>query len=358
MKKLFAAAFLFWGTIAAAEEPDFLGPLRIRDLSPITMLRLDFVPAHALRGRWRAVRVNYSQANVYIVTDAVADYLRIRGNDEPLGQADIEEIFRTDGDVFFFDGELTVVETEYIQSLTERTQLQVTWPLVMHGGGFLDRTIENFHEAIGHNTASRDLTSRNDLQVIARLGGDELRMIDHGTRGATGDPSVSLRQVVPLRPSMDLVAEIAVKIPIGNRQEYFSSGSADLGAQLSLQRKFARTAFYLSTSYVKVGDIRIFRNFPLTDAQTIGLSLERRLGRRHWFLTQATWSRGAFRRATALEVTADRTQISLGLRRAVSDRMAITAAITENVIQFKNTPDIGIHFGIGLMLDRPSRNHP
>jgi hypothetical protein len=334
-----------------AAEPRFLGPLRIRDLSPISMLRLDFAPAHAVDDEQvRAIRVNYSHANVYIVSGAADEFLIERNSDSPLSGDDVRAMLSREGNVFFFDGELSLVEIEYIHSLTPSMQVQVAWPLHIHGGGFLDRTIEGFHDATGLGRASRHLMSRNDMHVVARLGDDELVMIERGTRAGHGDPTISLRHASRLGRGMSLVAEAAVKIPAGDPEHYFSSGHSDMGVQLSLQKQFERNALYLGGSWVRVGDTRLFPNFALTDAQSISLAWEYAFSGMTWGIVQGSWGRGAFRGAETSSMTDDRNQISLGLRRRLSDRSAVTFALTENVIHFKNTPDIGIHLGVGFLL--------
>lgn len=355
MHRFTLAAFLLAASAALAAEPpaEFFGPLRIRDLSPISMLRLDFVPAHGVESDdLRVVRVSYSHANVYIVSKTVSDYLRARGTDDPLSAQDVDALLAADGDVYYFDGELSLVELEYLRSIAHNTVVQVTWPLHIHGGGYFDRTIEGFHELIGHNTADRDLTSRNDMQVVARLGEDRLVMIDHGTTAGTGDPTVSIRRHFSLGRRTTFVLEGAVKIPVGDESNFFSSGHTDYGVQLSLQKEFARQAFYVGASHVFIGETRIFPNFPLSDPQSAAIAWERKVGRSTWAIAQATWGRAAFRDIDVEEITSDRNQVSIGLRRTLKNRAMLTLALTENVIHFKNTPDFGVHFGIGWILRR------
>jgi len=341
-----------------AQEAPFLGPLRIRDLSPIAALRLDFIPAHGFYGstRGQALRINYSEANVFIVSDAVADYLRKRNRPDPLGPQDIQAILSPDGDVFFFDGEIGTVDVEYIRSISDHMQLQVEWPILMRGGGFLDRFIEGFHEVTGLNTAYRDLTARNDFQVVTRIGTDTLVLNERGTDAATGDPTVSLRHVTKLGRGRHLTTEVGVKVPVGDEARFFFSGDFDYGLQMSLQQQWERQALYLDASYVWVGDIRVFPNFPLNNSPTITAAWERRIGLQHWAIVQGSWSRSTFKGAAESAFTDDRTQVSIGWRQRLSPHLVTTAALTENVIRFKNTPDFAIHFSMGWIFPGRSAN--
>lgn len=333
---------------AAAQAPSFAGPLRIRDLSPISILRLDFPPAWGVGPEpKRALRVQYSTANIFILSDVAAEFLESRGADDPLQREDVEALLGVPGDVFLFDGEISIIEAEYVRAIAPRTHLQITWPLHLHGGGFLDRTIEAFHETTGLNTARRDLLSRNDMHVVARLGEDRLVMVDRGTRAGTGDPSVALRHAFVLRGRSSLVAEAGVKIPIGDDQQYFSSGEADYGVQLSWQKAYEKNALYASASWVWLGGLRIFPSFPVTDTPTVNIAWERRTSPGAWTIAQASWSRSTFDGANDSQMNDDRMLVSIGRRRVLPGGIIGWLAFTENVLSYKTTPDLSIHAGFG-----------
>ncbi len=89
---------------AAADPPEaepadswcHIGLLRVRDLTPFGILRLDFLPAHAVSatpGTW-ALEVNLSYQNTYVLSDNVAAYLEARGGGGRvrLTPADVEAI--------------------------------------------------------------------------------------------------------------------------------------------------------------------------------------------------------------------------------------------------------------------------
>jgi hypothetical protein len=73
---------------------------------------------------------------------------------------------------------------------------------------------------------------------------------------------------------------------------------------------------------------------------------------------QGSWSRSTFKGAAESAFTDDRTQVSLGWRQRLSPHLVATAALTENVIHFKNTPDIAIHFSMGWIFPERSANCP
>src|SRR6266581_6979392 len=91
----------------ARGETELLGPLRIRDMTPFNLLRLDMLPAHAVaagRGSW-AIEADLSYTNTFVMSDNVRTYLEGRHRREPLTQADVDAILGLGEDAYYVDGE-------------------------------------------------------------------------------------------------------------------------------------------------------------------------------------------------------------------------------------------------------------
>src|SRR5216117_1812669 len=76
-----AAIVLGLTATPALGETDLLGPLRIRDMTPFNLLRLDMLPAHAVaagRGSW-AIEADVAYSNTFVMSDNVRNYLEGRG---------------------------------------------------------------------------------------------------------------------------------------------------------------------------------------------------------------------------------------------------------------------------------------
>src|SRR2546428_13532814 len=76
-----AAIVLGLAATEARGETELLGPLRIRDMTPFNLLRLDMLPAHAVSAgprRW-AIGADISHSNTLVVSDNVMSYLDARG---------------------------------------------------------------------------------------------------------------------------------------------------------------------------------------------------------------------------------------------------------------------------------------
>ncbi len=63
-----------------------------------------------------------------------------------LTQVDVEAILRLDEDAYYVDGETGLVDFTFHYGLTHRTSVYLSLSAYDFGGGFLDRTIEDFHQ--------------------------------------------------------------------------------------------------------------------------------------------------------------------------------------------------------------------
>ncbi|MHB0970625.1 MAG: DUF3187 family protein [Thermoanaerobaculia bacterium] len=337
---------------ALANDEEFFGPLRIRDLSPLAILRLDMPPAHAVThyDRGWGVEVHYSRANIFAASDSVVEYLRARPTRGVITEQEAEEIFALEGDVFYFDFEAAILAFSTTWAPVKNWQVNAYVPFHYHGGGDMDGTIEQFHETFGLGNGNRDIAPRGEAQILERVGPDRFAVLAIGNNQGLADPTLSIRHSRQLG-RWNAVGEVAVKPPIGKEEEYFSTGGWDYGAQLSFQRKFDRRAFYLSLSNIWVGDTNILPNFRVNTAPTVAMALERSLSPRTSVVFQGTWSRSNFTRAFESEAAEDRTQLSAGIRRRRGN-LVYMFAVTENVANFNNTPDLALHWGMAYMRPR------
>ncbi len=334
---------------AAGQSRSFVGPLRIRDLSPLSLFRLDMPPAHAVNSveRGWGVEATYSRGNLFLVSDIVHAWLDERGTRRHITQQEALALLEEPGDVFFFDAEVATMTLTGSWALGPDWQVSLSVPYHWYGGGYLDQAIESFHETIGVRDGGRVFAPRNDVQVVARLGDVEQIVLTDNGRSGLGDAIVTLRYDVQVRPSWHLIAEGAVRAPTGREHLYFSKDEPDLGVQLSAQHVRGSTGYYGSLSWIEVSENAFFPG--VSDTPTLTLAVERTMFGDHTSgIAQMTWSRSTVAGVEHSDLTEDRMQLSVGLRRRHGP-FTTSLAITENVVHFKNTPDIGVHFGIGYI---------
>jgi hypothetical protein len=339
------ALFVFaLAAIPAQGQTELLGPLRVRDLTPFNLLRLDMLPAHAVTGSpgsW-AIEADISHANTFVMSGNVSDYLARRGTRGPLEPGDVEEIQGLGEDAYYVDGEISEMDLTFHYGITQRSSIYLTLPLYDFTGGFLDSTVEGFHGTFGLGSQGRDLVARDRFQAVATFGRGRTAVLDSPVTNGWGDPVIGLRHSWPVGEShWNLVVDGAAKIALRGERPFLSTGSNDFGLQASLQRKLRRQGIYFSASVVRT-DGRVL-GMPLGSrvVPTLTAAYEVGLTRHTSAILQLYASESAVRDTSIEEIKANKYQASLGLR-SRRGPLVYGFAVTENVVNFQNTPDIGM----------------
>src|SRR3989441_11299815 len=107
-----AAIVLGLAATEARGETELLGPLRIRDMTPFNLLRLDMLPAHAVAagpGSW-AIEADISYSNTFVMSDNVRTYLEGRGGGPPpLTQGGANTILGLGEGAYYVEGRVRLV---------------------------------------------------------------------------------------------------------------------------------------------------------------------------------------------------------------------------------------------------------
>lgn len=331
------------------------GLLRARDLTPFGLLRLDMLPAHtadAEAGTW-TFELQYAYQNTFIMSDNARDYLESRGPDrQALTPQDAAALLALPEDAYLVDGEIGLADLIVQRRMSDYWSVYLTIPYINYGKGAFDSVIEGFHDAIGFSQQGRDLVPRDRFNIVYRIGDVEFAQLNRTVSGGFGDPVLGLRYSLPQpRFGWDVVVEIAAKIAVGGERFLLSTGEHDLGAQLTLQRRLGRTgrhAVYLagSTVYYAGGPETPGDESEVIPTLIAGYSYG--ITQRTSLILQGYASRSVIQHSTVEELTDDKFQLSLGVqtrRRNVLWRFAVT----ENVSNFSNTPDIGVQMGVAYM---------
>jgi hypothetical protein len=324
---------------ALPAQGQLMGPLRIRDMTPFNILRLDMPPAPAITQGW-SIEAVLSRTNVFMMSDNVKDHLDRRDTDGALTQGDADAIAALGEDSYFVDGEIGLLDLTFQYGFA-----YVALSVYDFTGGFLDSTVDGFHDSFGLGNAGRDLVARDRFQAVASLQGQRIAFHGPPVDSGLGDPVIGMRHSWPLR-SWTLVLDGAAKIALRGERPGLSTGSNDYGLQASLQRKLGRQGIYLSASLVRT-DGRVF-GVPVGSrvVPTLNAAYEVSLTRRTNAVLQLYASESAIRETDIDEIKANKYQVSLGLR-SRRGNLIYGFAVTENVVNFQNTPDIGLSLTLG-----------
>ncbi|HEX7030633.1 MAG TPA: DUF3187 family protein [Gammaproteobacteria bacterium] len=333
----------------ADAETDMLGPLRLRDLTPFALQRLDLRPAsaaaHYPKG-W-AIEANLSYTNTFIMSGNVMDYLEARGRRDALGEADFAALRALEGDAFYFDGSVSVLSLAFHYGVSDSLAVYGILPVHRYHGGSFDATIESFHRKAGFSDFGRDLVAQDQFQGFFKVGDRQTVLAQAPRSVGIADPVIGVRQRGLRWGDWDVVLEFAAKLPVGADDPLFSSGHADIGAQVSVQRQWAENGLYFSLGYVNFGGSDSFGDAVREHIPGFTAAWETRVAPRTSVILQATLSRSLFKGETDPELAANPYQLSAGVRHQAGN-LHYTFALTENVVNFNNTPDIGFHLGVGF----------
>src|SRR5262245_31011635 len=231
----------------------------MRDLTPFGFLRLDMKPATAayVPPKSWGVEVDVGYQNTWALSPNVQQYLESLPGRRSLGPAEIQAIRNLPGEAYLVDLELGLVDLTFNYKFTEHWGAYGVFSAVHYGGGFLDGTIESFHNAFGLSSFGRPALARNEVNVIVDLKKTSLIQPQLPENGVL-DPTFGVRYNTAAKGEpWNLVIEAAVKVPFGGERSFLSTGHTDVGMQVSLQRFWERHAGYLSVAGVHsdAGDI-------------------------------------------------------------------------------------------------------
>lgn len=343
-------------TATVDQQWSHVGLLRARDLTPFGLLRLDMLPAHTADGEagtW-TFELQYAYQNTFVLSDNVREYLEGRNiGRKALRPEDAAAILALPGDAYYVDGEVGLADLIVQRRVNDYWSAYLSIPYIRYGQGVFDSTVEAFHDAIGFSQQGRELVARNRFQFVYGVGDANFAQLDRATKGGFGDPVLGVRYSLPEpRFGWDMVFEMAAKVAVDGERFLLSTGENDYGAQLTLQRRLGKTgrhAVYLAGSAVYyAGGPELSSDEDSQIIPTVLAGYSYGLTSRTSFILQGYASRSVIQDSTLDELTDDKFQLSIGVQSRFTS-LLWSFAITENVSNFENTPDIGAQIGLAYM---------
>ena len=347
---------------AHADERGYFGLLRARDLTPFGFLRLDMRPAHAVSapaGTW-AIETELAYQNTWALSPETEQYLDSLSGRRELGPAELQSIRDLPGENYLFDVELTELDVTFHYKFTEHWGAYLIASGVHYGGGFLDSTIEGFHDTFGFSSFGRTAASRNDVNVIFDLKSAQVAAFEAPNDGGLLDPTIGLRySCIGSVMGWDLVVEAAVKVPVDGQRDLLSTGDFDYGMQATFQRFSDNHAWYASLAGVYYDGTNSITPTPPQVIPTLVLGYERRLTPNTHLLLQGYASPSIYsHEETDLdELLKTKYQLSFGIYQRIGGGL-LSFGITENFQNINNTPDVGVQLGYSFSSAIRARDTP
>lgn len=335
-----AAVALCWLPLMAQADGD-IGPFRIRDQFLLNMGFLAFDPdsARLLRPGEQQIELIETNTNTFAHSEVLSRLFDARPAREPV---DLDTLRSLPGNIFYLDGEVYRTALSLRRGLTRGLQVGLTAQLLGFEEGHLDRPIEEFHEVFGLAQHGRTGVPHNSYRVYVRSNGTEFYQ-DEAPGFRFGDVVLQAKAALIDNERLELSVEAAVKLPRGE-PSLFTSGATDYGAQLLASRRQNGAWWHAAFGTLRLGA------HPLlgTPDQTVlsgMLAYERRLKPSLSGIVQLTVSESPFRSLNVQELSKAVLQGSAGVKYRLG-RTTWIAALTENLVHFDNTADVGFHLGV------------
>jgi len=363
--------FIHWLWIAAvltvgaaesvhAEGRDFYGLLRSRDLTPFGFLRLDMRPAHAVNVEQGSFvfETELGYQNTWALSPEVESYLtglEPQGR-RKLGPTELAAIRALPGENYLVDFESASLDVTLHYKFARDWSAYAILSAVTYEGGFLDSTIESFHDTFGFSSFGRPAVARNDVNFIYNLKSAQVVSFGPPTSGGVLDPTFGVRYSgAHLSDRWHLALEAAIKAPIDGRRTLLSTGRTDVGLQASLQRRGDHHAVYLDVAavYFSGGSFPVAQDHQVIPTLIVGF--ERSITEHTNVNLQGYVSPSVYshQQTDLQELLATKYQLSLGVRHRAGQYLFSFGA-TENLQNVNNTPDIGFQAGVTWL---PASSH-
>ncbi len=215
-----AALWLLMSSIALPAAAEFEeadlpnGPLKVRNLSPVTQL-------------YGMPRMSGAEI--------------VSGHTEATFNIEAANNFQSDlraGTFAFFDGETYVASYRLRGGLGKRFEWGAELPWVVHSGGGLDGLVDEFHELFGLPDGERSLAPRGRLDYFIRSG-SEVYADFSNSRREIGDVRGFLGYQVFAEEGRALAIRGQLKLPTGNVEDLSGSEGLDVSLWGEYEQGFA-----------------------------------------------------------------------------------------------------------------------
>jgi len=132
-----------------------------------------------------------------------------------------------DSESLLLDFESYNLRFSWLQSLNENWALKIDIPLIYYGEGFLDNTIDSWHEFFHLPRANRPNVIDNQFQIFYNRNGQTLINLDSANSGLA-DIQVALGRSISKTQDSTLSAWISTDLATGDQASLHSNDSSDL----------------------------------------------------------------------------------------------------------------------------------
>ncbi len=260
----------------------------------------------------------------------------------------LHELFETRSRRVSFDGELTRGSLRLRHGLTERMDIELELGALYASAGFLDGTVEAFHDAFLLPDSGRSLVPKDRYSMHLEVGDSVVYDLEGDRLGFADLPLFLTRNLVREEGALPGVAlRLGVELPTGSARRGFGSGRVDWGAGLILEKSLGRFTLGAAVDWIDAGNPRSFEAAGLEarDSFSGQLGLEFRAAQRLSLLAQLVGSRSLLPEFGLEEVDEDVLDLGVGFARDLSGSGRLVVSFHEDLVALAG-PDFGIRVAL------------
>jgi hypothetical protein len=210
--------------------------------------------------------------------------------------------------------------------LTDRIEIGLEGPLLMHTAGFMDAPIDSYHSWLGLPDGGREAFARDQYVVGYSDEGRTVFLEEAPSGTRLGDVVISGRTTMARSAAgrSALALALALKLPTGSVERFDGSGHADLA----------------------LGTWSLDPGLDLDDRRSLYFSWAFSATPTSFVVVQILGGAGPFPSRSDGTLGEPAAEIAAGMRHAGRSPWTIEWAFLENLTRDLNVPDVGFFFGV------------
>jgi hypothetical protein len=335
-------------SLAAVPTDD---PLPLRSQFPLDLPFLELPPLSAFLPEPHAWRLETNVA--YENTHAMSDHLwKVYSTDnfktlggkltQPILEATAAET--PSQHAYLVDGETMNLTVGASYGFGRRFEAGFSLPLYMHTGGFLDHTIDEYHQALGLPDGGRGAFATNQY-VVAYTDHGHTVYLDEPPGGISqGDLLLTGRLGIAASKAgtSALTGTLGVELPTGVASRFDGNGSTDFGLGLEASWRTSHATTHAGIRHAFLGGWAEGPGFNLGGRSSVYVSWQHDVFTASRVLLQMLGGTGPFPHRSGGGLGDPGIEIALGMTHRVDARTTFEWALLENLLpDYFNTPDVG-----------------
>ncbi len=316
-------------------QPEFLGPLPVRNQHPAQLTVLHMPPAAttSLEPGAVAARADFAYTSLFL-SGATGG-----------------------GNSFRMDGEYLRAATQLRVGLGAGFEASLELPVAHTSGGFLDSFLIDYHDFFGLPDQERNESAKNEFTIAARQAGQTAWSVEPSGLELLDVPIGLSWNAVEVRDGLGVTLRSAVELPTGAASHGYGNGEVDWSAGVLLETHAVGAAWYGHLQHTLAGSPSTARaaGLKFADVTSLGLGAEVPLHQRLNAFAQLEWESSTLRNLAVPEAQHDQLLLWCGGRWRAGPRWAIEIGFGEDLRSLAS-PDFTAWLGFTTVPALPAAN--